>query len=1609
MRISNNLMALNANRMLGITDVKNKKSVEKLSSGYRINRSADDAAGLAISEKMRRLIRGLNQGTKNAVDGVSWTQIGDGALNEAQDILHRMTELTVKALNETNDAEDRMAMELEFEQLQSELDRIGTTTEFNEIPIFERHEVPYYQCEGAVKWDPQQTHVVTGGDNTLTFKYRETEGSAQESVTVTVPAGEYTTQELVDEIESALAEQNVGKEQLVVEFTPGGICNANLEGGEVLDSISGGLSYLFYDVYRGGSFGALIGTTNFPDETSRLKVVSGQNDAMTFTIEDFSGGSQTKSVTIPEGSYTRSELIDLLNNQLADTTVQATAYGNGIKLSSEEAIVTGFSGNMFKIDGSGTVYNSVFYDNVKYGTVVQKAATFTGGYVLPTDSRDEEHKYYEIDSSNNTLTLQPNGRDSAVSVIIPDGRYTAKQMESQLNTLFQGLGVTAEKISSGGYEGIKITSAIKGPDSRIGIDRNSSAYRTLFVTREYNQYGSKVQPVNETTANREGVFKGSRDLSILSSEPLTMVAGVNDAFKLSLNGTEYTIRMTATTYDSVQDIIDELHEQLNGSSALAGYKDKITVSQSGNKIILTGSEGQNINTIRATAITGNKGFDVIFQGYSTTTTYPSASGKGSVTLNTPFDGNIDASESNMTIKVDGTNYTVSLPIGNVNQADIKNAIETTIPGRTVTTDRIFSTVTANGTSTSRNFSNTAKGTTTVKAWTGSAKGASEEKEGVVGFVKNEPAELTLGVSLKSSMPVTTANNTIALTLNGVTKNLTLDTGTYNQTSLQTELQKKIDAAFGTGMGGAIVSADGNELTLTSRLPGGYDGADTSISCNTNTSSFLKELNTTRTAAVWTSNNTLSSDITIDDTNQTFVFKYTEGTTSKNITLTLEKDSYTQDSFVEQLNKQLAKTGTGISADLSSGKLELTSAAKGSDVSIYYATTSGGNSAEELFGPLNQPGPANIVANLKTQDSIKIEAGISDTFTIKVNGTDKTVILDANTGTDSYTRQEFVDMLNQKLAEANAGVTAYVSGTNLGYKTIATGTSASVSMSYAGGGNSMKAIYGTSTTEYAGIKVSFDANGYMSLGSTNANSTISVASTSGGAFQQPVVTSKPINTSYTDGYHSTKHGYIDGVSLSGDVTVNKWNNELKFSFKDNGTTSTVSFEVPEDTYTYAELQTKLQELVDNEVGSNKITVTVGSSGVRLETVGVGSLNQLTGFSGDFYDKVICSCTERSYEQAVYDKNGTQTVDSAYTVGRKNVKTKEVTIRKGISDELSLNLTYGNNVHKINITLDAGTYRGDSLKAHLQEKINEQLQTLGLPENLIEVGVGGINTGVYGSDDKNALNFSLSKTVQAPSEGQFIIDGVSGNAAFEIFYQTDGKMEPAYIMGSKNVSEGVTIDSAETELAFVVDGVKYAIDIPAGDYSAQELLTNINDAFDGIGAPVVAALDEGKLKVSHRKMGEHMIDEVSGSAKYNIFFSENGENKEADARYVKLSSEDGDNIGLKQHVLSTASLGINSCCISQTKNAEKALGRIKTANEKISTIRSDFGSTQNRLEHAINNNQNKEENLQSAESVIRDTDMATEMVAYSKHNILLQAGQAMLTQANHSADDIIALLG
>lgn len=176
MVVQHNLTAMNSNRMLGVTTRAQAKSTEKLSSGYKINRAADDAAGLSISEKMRKQIRGLTQASSNAQDGISAVQTAEGALNEVQDMLQRMNELAVKAANGTNSEDDRNYIQDEVNQLIKEIDRVSTTTKFNETYLLKGDDTVKFTAT------PTATTLTDGSDAT------------QAKIEITIAADSYKTE-----------------------------------------------------------------------------------------------------------------------------------------------------------------------------------------------------------------------------------------------------------------------------------------------------------------------------------------------------------------------------------------------------------------------------------------------------------------------------------------------------------------------------------------------------------------------------------------------------------------------------------------------------------------------------------------------------------------------------------------------------------------------------------------------------------------------------------------------------------------------------------------------------------------------------------------------------------------------------------------------------------------------------------------------------------------------------------------------------------------------------------------------------------------------------------------------------------------------------------------------------------------------------------------------------------------------------------------------------------------------------------------------------------------------------------------------------------------------
>ena len=294
MVVQHNLTAMNSNRMLGLTTASQAKSTEKLSSGYKINRAADDAAGLSISEKMRKQIRGLTQASLNAQDGISAVQTAEGALNEVQDMLQRMNELAVKAANGTNSEDDRTYIQNEIDQLTTEIDRVAETTKFNE------------------------TYLLKGDrDATQKYTYKYATPTADADATATMPtANDATTGNLgVTRVAFTAGADKTSQNALAVALKNQGV---TLTSTSSWDATGNKAKDTTYNLELNGS------------AASKFTVVDG-NNATTKVIQD-KDGNEIATITVSGG-----KTIGAAGADVTSKTTQTATTINAAKVKGEPA------------------------------------------------------------------------------------------------------------------------------------------------------------------------------------------------------------------------------------------------------------------------------------------------------------------------------------------------------------------------------------------------------------------------------------------------------------------------------------------------------------------------------------------------------------------------------------------------------------------------------------------------------------------------------------------------------------------------------------------------------------------------------------------------------------------------------------------------------------------------------------------------------------------------------------------------------------------------------------------------------------------------------------------------------------------------------------------------------------------------------------------------------------------------------------------------------------------------------------------------------------------------------------------------------------------------
>lgn len=1659
--IQHNMLMANANRNMNINTKGKARSAEKLSSGYKINRAADDAAGLAMSEKMRRLVRGLSQGTQNAQNGVSWVQIGDGSLEEAHDMLHRMTELAIKASNGTYTDDDRMKMEMEFTQLQKEVDRLTDNTYFNENHIFMEHEHPWYQFEGNIKWLPEQWHTITDDTNTLSVSYQLTENETPKTVSVSVPAGRYMTNELIDEIDSALEEAGLLDEGFRFEYTKGGTCNLNLEGGTKINDVTGGLAYLLHDVYIGGSAGALIGTTTFATDDVELTIQKGKNDEMSFDIVKLDGTKDTKKLTIPTNpvtgkqGYTRPEIMKWLQDELKNDGITVEDYkGHSIKLSSDDSIITGLKGNMFKVDNPKIeqVFTSVFYDNIGYGPVKQTQAELKGAMVLSNDPADGYHCQYHIDSGNNTLLVQSNGSGQAVEVKIPEGDYTVTQMASTLDGLLapHKLSVSAVSGYDDGklYSGLVVTSKVEGYKSEIGIDPKSSAYKTLFTRRDYNVPGEVESYEQDNKTDRLASVRGYKQFSP-ANLPLEIKKGINDQFTLIMDDKRVVITMKDITYTNLSElgsgVRNALDEAKAGNPGLADMLDTISVGFSGSNQLILSTSRLGLTDLRVEPCGTNEGYKVLFKTMFEKQNSPYSGGVTTTNTDvrqpngTPYPLSISTANKAFNVTVGGVSYNnIELKEGTYQtEADFKKMLNDVLPDAYKSkVPNSFTPVSDKGdkkTFTSTGADGLPPQAPVAKHWLAEGTGkdgqgdvTGEDPTATAATTARNPIVLQYQGEQPNKVKIDGSNNKMKITVNNVTQIIELETGEFDANELRTKLQSALDAKF-PGDAGVNVGYSGG-LTLTTRQKGTncniiFDTMDAE-------STFLRDMYSTRRKArvnltsSYPAPNMKGSIKFEAGKTDTFVFQYNG--VDKQVKLDTSK-SYSPAEFAAHLTAQIKnQLGIPVHAGVSGGTLYLEAdiAASGHKLDFDSSKCPATSAIYSNKGNLDDPG--EIILNCDVQDSIKFDSPY--TFRVTVDGKQVTAALSG-----TYTKDTLKEALNTQMSSQGVKVSFDGNSKRLKFTTVKGG--ATISASYDTG---MKPIFGEHDVEYCGAEFAgFSPDGKLQIKAVNTqgntvNTSITVSSDRGSIFQKPKEKEDSGDPTPIPGVVADKQAAVYGTALlTPTVKINKWNNDLTFRYQTSGSVwKTASFALDYNQvdgfteYSYADLKKALQDKLDDvEAGVFEADVTAGGVVIRMKKKGVDNRMlwnspSSNSFSGGFYENVLRGPRELHKEFTVEPVRG-KAIGATYAMGRKDLANNTTEIAEGVNDILSLDFTYGGTEadpyggKEVTLTmkLDPGAYSGQEMADHIQEKLNEQLVAAGLEENLIQAKIGGgINTGVSGSNDANALVFVLSGEVELPDNtpgAHYIIDGIGGNAAFSVFYQTDGDIRVAFMTGTKDISGGVDIPK-DSKLSFDVDGGHYEIDVPKGAYSTEDILKKLNEELGKAQAPLVAKMSHGNLTFTHTKYGKHPITNLEGDAKRFLFFEENGEKEAEENIWIRVGDVSGDGVTIEKPWMNTKSLRINSLTIAGYKYAQKAMKRLKEASTRVSEVRSYFGATHNRLESTIRNNDNKVENTTAAESRIRDTDFSKETVDSAVANILEQASASMMAQIKKNSRLALQLL-
>lgn len=527
MIVQHNMQAMNANRNLGVTTSAQAKSTEKLSSGFRINRAADDAAGLSISEKMRAQIRGLNKASANAQDGISLIQTAEGALNEQHSILQRMRELSVQAANGVETDEDREAVNNEIAQLQEELTRISETTEFNTMKLLDGSQ------------DGRSTSNTGSGP-----KFGIVDATLDGALVTSDVAG-------IKVATSALATTKAGQETAIWDAT-----------GKTLT-----LNLSLNKVYTQDEIDALIANAKQEDSTA-------------------TGSPADVSVTLKNGIFaadaaTTNGTVTAAGVKAVSDEVEVTAGGfvgaNKIQ----------FTANKYGVEFNGTTFDFAFDKEVGKEEVTTETAIATSGVNAVTAGEYTIHlaagKEYTAEDLEDILAKAGFDFDVTLSGATPDepntlyatsGATTVGQLTMDGTTAGAGLGSANAMWGQAGYEGV---SGGSGITLQIGANEGQTMSFSIedMSARSLGVDGNKVD-----LSTQEGAQKATTTIDA-AIRKVSQARGCMGAIQ---NRLEHTIANLDTAAENTQNAESRIRDT-DMASMMVEYSKNNILAQAGQSML----------------------------------------------------------------------------------------------------------------------------------------------------------------------------------------------------------------------------------------------------------------------------------------------------------------------------------------------------------------------------------------------------------------------------------------------------------------------------------------------------------------------------------------------------------------------------------------------------------------------------------------------------------------------------------------------------------------------------------------------------------------------------------------------------------------------------------------------------------------------------------------------------------------------------------------------------------------------------------------------------------------------------------------------------------------